>query len=96
MDKARLDWLEERRGLVNHADRGPHVCIDDGRDGQYHVYGGTYREALDNAIREYVPYVRQPHEYPSLDFYAARLKEAQLAYETALLRHVASPGGDGQ
>lgn len=45
MDKARIDWLEERKGLLNYADNGPHVCIDDGRDHNYHVYGGTYREA---------------------------------------------------
>lgn len=55
-DEARIDWLESRRGLLNYADGGPHVCIDDGRTHNYHVYGDTYREVLDNAMREYVPF----------------------------------------
>lgn len=69
MDKARLDWLEQRGGLLNYTNRGPHVCIDDGRDGHYHVYGGTYREALDNAMREYVPYTPPERPLPNITIY---------------------------
>lgn len=65
-DTERLDWLEKHHALVNVSDRGPHVCIDDGREGHYHVYGGTYREAIDEARREYVPYEPPKQQYPEL------------------------------
>ena len=59
-DTEMLDWLECRNALLNFADGGPHVCIDDGRDYNFHAYGSTYRDAIQNAIKTYVPYVHPP------------------------------------
>lgn len=55
-DADRIDWLEQRGGLLNTSINGPHVCIDDGRDGNFHAYGNSYREAVDRAMLEYVPF----------------------------------------
>lgn len=60
-DTERLDWLEKHGALLNTSLTGPHVCIDDGREGHFHAYGQDYRAAVDSAMASYAPYSRTAH-----------------------------------
>lgn len=53
-DTERLNWLEANDGLLNFADRGPHVCLRGLECENVHFYGKDFRDAIDTAMREYV------------------------------------------